>query len=261
MRYFWIAVLYLTAFPALAASCPAGATYEPYWGWNKAYAGRTMCTSLDMSKSDCADLGGDYKPDGGNGHTACFTDPNSSSSSSSDSTTPGNGSVRMRRTEPVQDKCQISIDALTGDYPNCDATTIEACRNDRDKIAQYCPGVGRQNAVTWANRQIEKLDNLIARQEAAAQQKSAATPGDQSQANWFVIAGTYEQNQLSKANNRMNLLSATSITPKTIDTGDYANLTPGKLAVVVGPTTKDVALSNLEIVQAVAPDAFIKQGW
>jgi hypothetical protein len=164
---------------------------------------------------------------------------------------------------PTEDerKCQISVDAFSGDTPSCNTTTgIESCRFDRDEVFKYCAPAGRFDWMSDVNIQMKKLEDALGGKQAT-QQKSPA-PSDQADSgHWFVIAGTYEQNQLSKVNNRMNLLSTTSITPQTIDTGEYKNLTAGKIAVVVGPTTKNVAQSNLEIVQAVVPDAFIKQGW
>jgi hypothetical protein len=59
------------------ADCLPGGIYEEYWGYNRALAGRYMCTMRGWSPSDCSRYGGDYKDDSGSGTTACFLDPRS----------------------------------------------------------------------------------------------------------------------------------------------------------------------------------------
>jgi hypothetical protein len=59
----------------------------------------------------------------------------------------------------------------------------------------------------------------------------------------------------------MALLESNGITAQIIKTDDYPNLTPGLRAVVLGPTSKDQAETQLNTVQSVVPDAFIKVGF
>jgi hypothetical protein len=73
-----------------------------------------------------------------------------------------------------------------------------------------------------------------------------------------VIAGAWSDGQ--KINARMALLKRSGISAHVINTDDYANLTPGLKAVVLGPSSKDEAQTQLDMVQSVVPDAFIKQG-
>lgn len=75
---------------------------------------------------------------------------------------------------------------------------------------------------------------------------------------WFVIAGAWSDSQ--KIDARMALLKRSGISAHVINTDDYPNLTPGLKAVVLGPSSKDEAQSQLDIVQSVVPDAFIKRG-
>jgi hypothetical protein len=77
--------------------------------------------------------------------------------------------------------------------------------------------------------------------------------------NWLVIAGSWPTSQQGKVTARLKLLSENGITAKAVKTDNYSALTPGLVAIVLGPTSRESALAQLETVQSVVPDAFIKE--
>jgi acyl carrier protein len=77
--------------------------------------------------------------------------------------------------------------------------------------------------------------------------------------NWLVILGAWPPSEAYKTKERIALLSDNGIKAQVVKTDDYRNLTPGLLAVVWGPTSKERALERLESVKAVVADAFIKE--
>lgn len=78
--------------------------------------------------------------------------------------------------------------------------------------------------------------------------------------NWLVIAGAWPPAEEYKIKTRLSLLAGNGIAASAIRTDKYPLLTPGLVAVVVGPTSKESALEKLDTIKALVPDAFIKEG-
>jgi hypothetical protein len=97
--------------------------------------------------------------------------------------------------------------------------------------------------------------------EAPGAATSASTSGKPAVAegNWLVIAGSWPTSQQGKVTARLKLLSENGITAKAVKTDNYSALTPGLVAIVLGPTSRESALAQLQTVQSVVPDAFIKE--
>lgn len=77
---------------------------------------------------------------------------------------------------------------------------------------------------------------------------------------WFVVAGSYQHSDLSRARQREESLRNEGLAVTLINTDDYSNFANGLFAVVVGPTTKDAAQQNLDRVKTRFADAYIKAG-
>lgn len=86
-----------------------------------------------------------------------------------------------------------------------------------------------------------------------------AVPGKKQQS-WFVVAGSYKHNDISKARRREASLQQNGLAVNLINTDNYSNFTNGLYAVVVGPTNKSTAQRNLSIVKGKISDAYIKTG-
>ena len=118
---------------------------------------------------------------------------------------------------------------------------------------------GSVKAEAEAERIFERYKaDFVARTFEPAGTSSRDSQSTAAQGHWFVIAGAWADNQKVQA--RMTLLSRNGISAHVISTDDYANLTPGLRAVVLGPTSKDQAQAQLDTVQSVVADAFIKEG-
>jgi hypothetical protein len=100
-------------------------------------------------------------------------------------------------------------------------------------------------------------------QTLASHSFEAAGASTQNTANaegaWLIIAGSWPTDQRAKIAARLKLLSKNGIAAATIKTDDHPGLTPGLVAVVLGPFSKDLAQSQLDTVQSLVPDAFIKE--
>lgn len=88
----------------------------------------------------------------------------------------------------------------------------------------------------------------------------SANQGGGDEGDWLVIAGAWPPTEEYKIKARTSLLSRSGIAAKVIKTDDYPGLTPGLVAVVMGPTSKERAQEQLENVKSLVSDAFIKQG-
>jgi hypothetical protein len=86
-------------------------------------------------------------------------------------------------------------------------------------------------------------------------------PVTHDQGHWFVIAGAWPSTENNKLKARMSLLSGNNITARVIVTDEYENLTPGLRAVVVGPTSREQAETQLDSIKQIVPDAYMKEGF
>jgi hypothetical protein len=94
---------------------------------------------------------------------------------------------------------------------------------------------------------------------SASANTSTSSKLTSAEGNWLVIAGSWPPSQQAKVAARLALLSKNDIAADRIKTDDFPGLTPGLVAVVLGPMSKDAALAQLQTVQSVVPDAFIKE--
>lgn len=78
--------------------------------------------------------------------------------------------------------------------------------------------------------------------------------------NWFVIVGAWPEGDESKLKERAALLKSKGIATSAVKTDNYPKLTPGLIALVLGPTNREAAALMLETVKPMIPDVFIKQG-
>lgn len=59
--------------------------------------------------------------------------------------------------------------------------------------------------------------------------------------NWFVILGTFTAENIDGANRRLEQVKAKGFDARVVNTNDYSNFTPNKLAVVMGPYPENLA--------------------
>lgn len=96
--------------------------------------------------------------------------------------------------------------------------------------------------------------------QAPGYDASSSTPATSvAAAHWPVITGSWPTSQQDKMTARLKVLSNNGIAAKSIRTDNYPGLTPGLVAVVVGPMSRDTALAQLDTVLPLFPDAFIKE--
>lgn len=106
-----------------------------------------------------------------------------------------------------------------------------------------------RKTTEYAGRSDDSRSPLILEPVATARESS-----------WFVVAGSYPQSDLERARAREKELRNSGVGVTLIDTSDYTNFSNGLFAVVVGPTTKEVAELNLDKVKPHVADAYIKAG-
>jgi hypothetical protein len=94
---------------------------------------------------------------------------------------------------------------------------------------------------------------------SASANTSTSSKLTSAEGNWLVIAGSWPPSQQAKVAARLALLSKNGIAADRIKNDDFPGLTSGLVAVVLGPMSKDAALAQLQTVQSVVPDAFIKE--
>jgi SPOR domain len=85
-------------------------------------------------------------------------------------------------------------------------------------------------------------------------------PRSSSGANWFVILGSFPENEYEKANQRLQYIQGLGYDVKIIDTDDYPGLTEGLWAVVMGPYSKSKARSLAAQMKSVRSDTYIRAG-
>jgi hypothetical protein len=188
------------------------------------------------------------------------------------------------------DKCPafIKLETMLLFMPMGDST----CEGDEqldlhEEVMKYannpqCYSAGWYNEETrrfWRDYDTKRRKEIMEDNDACARRKEdrgarAATndEGDDKgsakdnkvtndQGHWFVIAGAWPQTESYKLRSRMALLSSNNIAAKIITTDEYANLSPGLRAVVLGPTSREQAESQLAEVKSIVPDAYIKEGF
>ncbi len=90
-------------------------------------------------------------------------------------------------------------------------------------------------------------------------QKPKPAPTRSANLRWAVILGSFPKSQASAARSRMKSARNNGFDAVLIDTSNYARLSPGLFAVVIGATSRDGALSLAEEAQVVFGDAYAKQ--
>jgi hypothetical protein len=96
--------------------------------------------------------------------------------------------------------------------------------------------------------------------QSEMQLSGSAAQGSGDEGDWLVIAGAWPPTEEYKIKARTSLLSKSGIAARVVRTDDYPTLTPGLVAVVLGPTSKERAQEQLENVKSLVSDAFIKRG-
>jgi len=96
-------------------------------------------------------------------------------------------------------------------------------------------------------------------QISTIQQTPTPTPTRIPEGNWVVILGSFPKMQPDRAEQRAHLCQESGYKARIIETDDYPNLTPGLLAVVLGPYSRDQALEMRNRTRSIVRDAYIKE--
>lgn len=78
---------------------------------------------------------------------------------------------------------------------------------------------------------------LIIRNRTQPVQNAEAQTGER----WFVILGTFEKNDTDGANHRLEQVKAKGFEARIVNTDDYSNFAPNKLAIMLGPYSENMA--------------------
>lgn len=122
----------------------------------------------------------------------------------------------------------------------------------------------------YAHALIEELEAEAAAKAKAEAAKASASSGEEKEqsgglgtvrvsSGWFVILGSFPQNQSEKARQRARLMQNQGYDVSIIDTNQYRSLSNGLYSVVMGPYQKSTALRELGNAQRVVGDAYIKE--
>jgi hypothetical protein len=158
--------------------------------------------------------------------------------------------------KPVEHRGTVTIARSKPDYPiHQMAASTQACNNRCFVTA---------SVMAISNSRKSESDALFEGYIRGLASRSfetsgAAASGNAAEGHWLVIAGSWPPSQHEKVMARLNFLSKNGITANIIHTNEYPGLTPGLDAVGMGPTSRDAALTLLQTVQSVVPDAFIKE--
>jgi hypothetical protein len=90
---------------------------------------------------------------------------------------------------------------------------------------------------------------------------TGANPSPRSPNRWMIILRTFSKQERATATRKMNLLLDQGFDVQVINTNSYPNLTPGLLALTMGPYSKQRAIQLLAKARVVAPQSYLKSGW
>lgn len=120
-------------------------------------------------------------------------------------------------------------------------------------------GGGRERRTAQANSNAADSPGSSNAQQSANQ--SRADRPDKG-GRWFVILATFSKDDLSRANNRLEVIHRQGFADAHIvSSDDYPNLQDGQWVIVLGPTTRNNAEEMLEKVRPKIKDAYTKSGW
>jgi hypothetical protein len=89
----------------------------------------------------------------------------------------------------------------------------------------------------------------------------AVVPAPSPAGTWFVIVGSWPHADRAKAVQRLSMVKGRGLPAHLIDSNKYPNLANGLYVVVIGPFSRDEAMSRLPAARAVVSDAYVKSGF
>ncbi|MBD0371932.1 MAG: SPOR domain-containing protein [Pyrinomonadaceae bacterium] len=78
---------------------------------------------------------------------------------------------------------------------------------------------------------------------------------------WFVILASFQKDELSRANERLEVVRSQGFDARIISSDDYPNFKSGLWLVAIGPITRNQAEELLDKVRPKIKDAYTKSGW
>lgn len=78
---------------------------------------------------------------------------------------------------------------------------------------------------------------------------------------WFVILASFQKDELSRANERLEAVRRQGFDARMVSSDDYPNFKSGLWLVLMGPYTRNGAEELLEKVRPKIKDAYTKSGW